>query len=144
MKTIHQIYNDGEAAVTAVKRLEAAGVAKREITLLRWQVTNAAEKFALLGGLIGIVAGAALAFTVPALQPEGAALVLMPLAGGTLGLLSGAVVGASSDEHRSAPRTRRYEAALRLGGALVIARVSDDKANVVRSLLWQQGLTKKS
>ena len=133
MKTIHQIYDDYEAAAAVVGELEAAGFSDDEVTLIsHHDEVSGSEMGATtglaLGGGAGLLAGLGI-LAVPGLGPLVAAGWLVPaLAGGVAGALTGGILGALMDSGVEEKDAHVYAETLRRGGALVIVRTSEDRA----------------
>ncbi len=144
MKTVHQIYDDYETAAAVVRDLEAAGFTGNEVTLLSdFDAFNGAELGAKSGAILGGGAGllAALgAVAIPGVGPLVAAGWVLPLlAGSAVGALAGSIVGALIDNGVPQPKAHDYAETLRRGGALVIARVANKRAEAVRAVLKSHG-----
>jgi hypothetical protein len=140
MKTLHQIYDDHETAAAVVRDLEAAGFTGNEVTLVgNFDASNGAEVGATTGALIGGGAGLLAALgvvAIPGIAPLVAAGWLMPLlAGSAVGTLVGSIIGALTDNGVPEASTHVYAETVRRGGALVIARVADKRAEAARAVL---------
>lgn len=139
MKTIHQIYDDHEAAAAVVRDLESAGFTDAEVTLVSHHddPTGAgvgATTGAALGGGAGLMAGLGL-MAVPGLGPLVAAGWLVPaIAGSVAGAMTGGILGALMDSGIDEPDAHVYAETLRRGGALVVVKVEDDRAATVHSV----------
>jgi hypothetical protein len=154
-KTISRLYQDYPAAHAAARELEAAGVKSGDISIVannveRWETDDrfnhveakhdkdrdgvddrveGAEVGAGVGGAAvgatGLAAGLG-AIAIPGIGPIVAAgWLASTLAGVIAGGVAGGVIGALAESGVSKDDAGVYAEALRRGGALVVARVSD-------------------
>jgi hypothetical protein len=149
MKTVSRAYDTYAQARAAVAAVEAAGVSSAEVSLVANKYVSAqyadvddVNKTATgagiggaVGGGAGLLAGLGL-LAIPGLGPVVAAGWLAATAAGlaagaTAGGLVGALVGAGeSEEHANV-----YSESVRRGGTLVTARVADQDASRIQTIL---------
>ena len=133
MKTIHQIYDDYDAAVAVVRDLESAGFTDDEVTLVSHHDEASGAEIgattgAAFGGGAGLLAGLGI-LAVPGLGPLVAAGWLVPaLAAGVAGAMTGGILGALTDSGVEETDAHVYAETLRRGGALVIVKVPESRA----------------
>ena len=149
MKTVSRAYDTYAQARAAVAAVEAVGVPSAEVSLVANKYVSAqyadvddVNKTAtgagiggVVGGGAGLLAGLGL-LAIPGLGPVVAAGWLAATAvgvaaGATAGGLVGALVGAGeSEEHANV-----YSESVRRGGTLVTARVADEQASRIQTVL---------
>ena len=164
-KTITAFFENYEDASDAVRRLEAAGVAHRDISLV---ANNEGERYSthanrtfdgtnhhddhdadgagtgatvgtLAGGGAGLLAGLGM-LAIPGLGPVVAAGWLVSTlvgagAGAALGGLTGSLVDAGVDENDA----HAYAEGVRRGGALVTVRASESEVSRIVDILDDEG-----
>ncbi|HET7084680.1 MAG TPA: hypothetical protein VFI23_07920 [Rhizomicrobium sp.] len=154
-KTITRVYDDYESANETVRELQGAGLADSHIAIVAsnaegWHrpgggsVSPVHDKDrdgkddraegavtgggvgAILGGAAGTAAGLGM-IAIPGIGPVVAAGWLAALAAGAVGGgVAGGLIGALVESGTSKENAELYAEALRRGGAIVTARVSDD------------------
>jgi hypothetical protein len=153
MKTVSRVYDSYAQARAAVDAVERAGVPASDVSLVANKYVSAeyadvddvsntgkgagtgAGVGGVLGGGAGLLAGLGL-LAIPGLGPVVAAgwlaaTAVGAAAGAATGGIVGALVGAGTDpEHANV-----YSEAVRRGGTLVTARVRDEDAARIESLL---------
>jgi heat induced stress protein YflT len=154
-QTVTALYDTYEAAVSAVKALEAWGVAPSNISIVSNNVDNRASKDrptetaedagkgagigAAVGGVGGLLTGLGL-LAIPGVGPvvaggwlvaTAAGAVTGAIVGGAAGSLVGALTGAGVPEREA----HIYAEGVRRGGTLVTARVDDARAATAREIL---------
>jgi uncharacterized protein (TIGR02271 family) len=163
-KTITAFFDKYEDAVEAVRRLEAAGVPNRDISLI---ASNEGDRYSshatrtfdgtnhhddvsdgagtgatvgtLAGGGAGLLAGLGM-LAIPGLGPVVAAGWLVSTlvgagAGAAVGGITGALVDAGVDENDA----HAYAEGVRRGGALVTVRASDAEVDRIVDILDDEG-----
>ena len=159
--TISRLYNSHREARAAVRDLEAAGVDHGDISIL---VSNADSSYdektgtfpdrdldgtddraeaagtgagigAVAGGTVGALTGLGL-LAIPGVGPIVAAgWLVATLTGAAAGAATGGLVGALTQAGVSKEDADVYAEALRRGGALVSARVEDNDASRLQSII---------
>jgi hypothetical protein len=146
-RTITRSYDGREDAETAVGRLEAAGVASEEISLishrpgtLEQDATEGAEIGGAVGGGAGLLAGLA-ALSVPGIGPVLAAgwLLGSTAVGAAAGAAAGSLIGALTGTGLSDEDAHYYAETVRRGGAIVSVRTVDSHAAVIEKILDRAG-----
>lgn len=164
-KTVTAFFDSYEDASEAVRRLEAAGVSHRDISLI---ASNEGDRYSshasrtfdgtnhhdddvsdgagtgatvgtLAGGGAGLLAGLGM-LAVPGLGPVVAAGWLVSTlvgagAGAAVGSLAGALIDAGVDENDA----HAYAEGIRRGGALVTVRASDAEVDRILDILDDEG-----
>ncbi|HVS63395.1 MAG TPA: hypothetical protein VMT85_07815 [Thermoanaerobaculia bacterium] len=155
-KTITALYNSTEAAAEAVDRLLAEGVGKDDISVLmseslhgrdikleeHTKAPEGATAGAVTGGALGGIAAGLVAVGVIA-APGIGLLAAGPLvavlagagAGGAAGGLTGALIGLGLPEHEAKTVSERLDE----DHILVAVHTHDDRRDLVRELLNQEG-----
>lgn len=164
--TISRLYNNYGDARAAVRRLEAAGVAHGDISII---ASNADDWYkdgkdtypdrdldgkddraegartgagvgAAAGGAAGLLAGLGL-MAIPGVGPIVAAgWLVSTLAGAAAGAATGGAIGALSQAGVSDDDAPVYAEAIRRGGAAVSARVADSDASRLQALMDQSSV----
>lgn len=150
-KTISALYDTYSDAVAAVRELESAGIPQKDISMVSNSTSSSYEqevaKDAGTGASIGAAAGAAgglLAglglLAIPGVGPVVAAgwlvaTVAGAATGAAVGGVTGGLVGAMTESGIPEEEAHFYAEGVRRGGTLVTARVNEDKAASVRSIL---------
>jgi glutamate 5-kinase len=163
--TISRLYNSYPDAQAAIKRLEAAGVNHRDISVLAsnaegWYNDDPSAKpgtfpdrdldgkddraeaagtgagvGAALGGTAGVLTGLGL-MAIPGVGPIVAAgWLVSTLAGAAAGSAAGGVLGALTQAGVGKDETDIYAESLRRGGAVVSSRVPDADASRLQAVL---------
>lgn len=154
-KTITRVYNDYASAELAVRELKAAGLGDSHIGIVAsnaegWHKPGGGDvnpkhdkdrdgkddrtEGAVTGGGLGAIAGGAVGvaaglgmLAIPGVGPVVAAGWLAALASGAAaGGATGGIIGALVESGTSKENAELYAEALRRGGAVVTAKVSDD------------------
>jgi hypothetical protein len=156
-QTLTRVYNDVASAELAVRELNAAGLGNSHIGIVAsnaegWHkpgggdvdprhdkdrdgkddrsegAVNGGGFGAIVGGTVGAIAGIG-AIAIPGIGPIVAAGWLAALASGAVaGGATGGIIGALVESGTSKENAELYAEALRRGGAIVTAKVSDDDA----------------
>lgn len=155
MKTITGLYDSYDDARNAVKALEDAGVSDDNLSILYYkdgkeelegQGNNAAEGAgvgagigAVAGGAGGLLAGLGM-LAIPGVGPVVAAGWLAATAAGAAagaaaGGAAGGLVGAMIESGLSEEDAHVYAEGIRRGGAVVAAKVEDDKIASAEAIL---------
>jgi hypothetical protein len=163
-QTLTHVYNDYASAEQAVRELKAAGLGDSHIGIVAsnadgWHKPGSdnvnpkhdkdrdgkddrAEGAATGGGLGAIAGGAAGVaaglgmLAIPGVGPVVAAGWLASLAAGAVaGGATGGIIGALVESGTSKENAALYAEALRRGGAIVTAKVSDDDAPKYKSIM---------
>ncbi|AOO84599.1 hypothetical protein [Bosea vaviloviae] len=141
MRTIIRSYEHYEDARNVVVRLEQAGVAAVDVSLIGRQATgddNAAEGAGLggaIGGGAGFLAGLGI-IALPGIGPVVAAgWLVSTLTGAAAGALAGGLIGALSDAGVEIRDAHYYTETVRRGGAIVSVRVADKSASPVEKIM---------
>ena len=150
--TITGLFDEYEEARAAVGRLEAAGIASADISLVANEGAGSVEATeedagkgagigAAVGGVGGLLTGLGI-MAIPGVGPVIAAGWLATtaagaVAGAVVGGAAGGIVGALTSEGVSEADAHVYAEGVRRGGALVTARVDDARAAEVREILRQ-------
>jgi hypothetical protein len=157
-RTVTGLFGTYDAAMKAVRDLEAAGVPHADISVVannsekRWSPTTdrtaadtgtgtaaGASVGAALGGGAGLLAGLGL-MAIPGLGPVVAAGWLAATAvGAVAGAATGGLVGAMTGAGVSPEHAEVYAEGVRRGGSLVSARVDDALASRAQSVLSGTG-----
>lgn len=153
-KTLTRVYNDYSSAELAVRELEAAGLGASNIGIVAsnadgWHKPGGKDvdpkhdkdrdgkddraEGAVTGGGLGAIAGGAVGvaaglgmLAIPGVGPVVAAGWLAALASGAVGGgVAGGIIGALVETGTSKENAELYVEALRRGGAIVTAKVSD-------------------
>ena len=164
--TISRLYNNYGDARAAVRRLEAAGVPHKDISIIASNVDNwynngkdtypdrdldgkddraegartGAGLGAAAGGAAGLLAGLGL-MAIPGVGPVVAAgWLVSTLAGAAAGAATGGAIGALTQAGVSDDEAPVYAEAIRRGGAAVSARVSDADSARLQALMDQSAV----
>ena len=144
-KTLTRVYNDYASAELAVRELKAAGLGDSHIGIVAsnadgWHRPGGSDvdpkhdkDRAVTGGGMGVIAGGAVGvaaglgmLAIPGIGPVVAAGWLAALASGAVaGGAAGGIIGALVESGVSKENAELYAEALRRGGAIVTAKVSD-------------------
>lgn len=155
-KTITRVYSDYAAAELVVRELKSAGLGDSHIGIVAsnadgWHkpgggnvdpkhdkdrdgkddraegAVTGGGMGAIVGGVAGVAAGLG-ALAIPGIGPVVAAGWLAALASGAVGGgVAGGIIGALVESGTSKENAELYAEALRRGGAIVTAKVSDDE-----------------
>ena len=149
MKTVSRVYDSYAQARAAVSAVEQAGVPTSDVSLVANkyvsaeyadvdEVSDTAKGAGIggaLGGGAGLLAGLGL-LAIPGLGPVVAAGWLASTAvGAVAGAATGGIIGALVDAGEPEENAHVYSELVRRGGTLVTARVADQDASRVQSLL---------
>ena len=161
-KTITRVYSTYEQAAEIVRKLEAADISHRDISIVssnsnnthagvreyvhsdpkgteRENVYETAVGGGIVGGVSGLLAGLGLVL-IPGFGPVAAAgWFAAMLAGATIGTATAtgaeAIAEAFSSSGVDKATANQYAERVRLGGTLVAVRTDDSKAGLVDSIL---------
>src|SRR5438105_17265 len=163
-KTITRVYDDYESANETVRELQGAGLADSHISIVAtnaegWHRPGAGSVSplhdkdrdgkddraegaaagggvgAILGGAAGTAAGLGM-IAIPGIGPVVAAGWLAALAAGAVGGgVAGGLIGALVESGTSKENAQLYAEALRRGGAIVTAKVSDDDEAQITAIM---------
>ena len=158
MITLTGLYDSYDDAAQTVRDLEAAGIAGDDIGMV---VNNADDRYAhlarsdaesevsgagtgasigtVLGGGAGLLAGFGM-IAIPGIGPVVAAGWLVATAAGAVvgagaGAAAGGLVGAMTEAGVSTDRANVYAEGVRRGGTLVTARVDEDRASEIETIM---------
>jgi hypothetical protein len=151
------VFPDVDAAQAAVERLAAAGFPVDRISIVSKDLQSevrvngfvttgdvagpAAATGAWVGGLFGLLTGAAMLF-IPGIGPL---VVLGPLAAAAVGAAEGALVGggvgALLGHFVAAQHIPKYEEVVRAGGYLVVVQGSEEDVARAQQILTEAGST---
>jgi len=143
IQTITRSYDNQNDAEIAVTRLETAGVASQDISLIGYRqakiaddATTGAEVGGAVGGGAGLLAGLAV-LPVPGIGPVLAAGWLFGslAAGATAGLAAGSLIGAMSGAGLDDDEAHYLAETIRRGGAVVSVRTSESHAPAVQKIM---------
>ena len=161
MGTVAGLFETKDQAVKAVEALKSAGFSAEDVSLLMRDggksaesadagetpdsETNATAVAAVSGGLLGSLAGLAVAtgaLIIPGFGPIVAAgPIAAVLTGGTIGALTGEIAVILADSGISdKKRAKHYQAGLARGGILLSVLVPDGRDAEARALLERHGL----
>jgi hypothetical protein len=149
MKTVSRVYDTYSQAHSAVGAVEAAGIPSSDVSLVANKYVSA--KYAgvddvskagtgagiggVVGGGAGLLAGLGM-LAIPGLGPVVAVGWLASLAvGAAAGAAAGGLVGALVSAGTSDDHAHVYSESVRRGGTLVSARVPDERAGEIQSML---------
>ena len=162
-QTITALYDDYDAASTAVTRLEAAGVSHGDISVVsnnegdrhagrlgtgdHADTAHKAETAAGTGASLGTVVGGATGLltglgllAIPGVGPVVAAgWLVATLTGAGIGAAAGGLVGALTGAGISETDAHTYNEGIRRGGTLVTVRTDEAHANTVMDILEEHG-----
>ena len=162
-QTITALYDDYDAASTAVARLEAAGVSHGDISVVsnnegdrhagrigtgdHAATTHKAETGAGTGASLGTVVGGATGLltglgllAIPGVGPVVAAgWLVATLTGAGIGAAAGGLVGGLTGAGISENDAHTYTEGVRRGGTLVTVRADDTHAATVMNILEEHG-----
>jgi hypothetical protein len=163
-QTLTHVYSDYAAAEQAVRELKAAGLGDSHIGIVAsnadgWHKPGSGDvdpkhdkdrdgkddrsEGAATGGSLGAIAGGAAGvaaglgmLAIPGIGPVVAAGWLASLAAGAVaGGATGGIIGALVESGTSKENAALYAEALRRGGAIVTAKVSDDDAPKYKAIM---------
>jgi hypothetical protein len=149
MKTVCRVYDSYGQARAAVDALEKAGVPDSDISIVANKYVSAehadvdevsgAAKGAGIGGAVGggagLLAGLGL-LAIPGLGPVVAAgWLAATAAGAAAGAATGSIVGALVDAGVNREHADVYSESIRRGGTMVTARVHDEEAPRVETMM---------
>jgi len=150
--TITGLFDHHDEAISAVRRLEAAGVPSADISLVAGRgaggeapaeedAGKGAGIGAAGGGVGGLLTGLGV-MAVPGIGPVVAAGWLAAtaagaMAGAVVGGAAGGIVGALTSEGVAEADAHVYAESVKRGGALVTARVDEAHADEARAILRQ-------
>ncbi len=145
-RTITRSYDSHDDAETAVTRLEAAGVASQDISLigrrdgLEAGASGGAEVGGVVGGGAGLLAGLAV-LPLPGIGPVLAAgwVLGSTAVGATAGAAAGSLIGALTSAGIAENDAHYYAETVRRGGSVVSVRVVDSHATVIEKILEGAG-----
>lgn len=153
MRTVTGLFDTYQHALEAMNALKSAGITSTDISLIAnsredvgrdedvvgKDAATGAELGAALGGAGGLLAGLGI-LAIPGLGPVlaggwlvGAALGAM--AGAGLGAATGGIIGLLTSAGVPESDAHVYAEGLRRGGALVTARVPEDRAEIALTVL---------
>jgi hypothetical protein len=154
-KTVSALYDTYDAARSAVSALEAAGIAHTDISIVannseNWhrddRESNAAAGAgtgagvgAAVGGVGGLLTGLGI-MAIPGVGPVVAAGWLIATAvgaatGAAVGAATGGIIGSLTEAGIPEDDAHLYAEGVRRGGALVTARVADERASEAQAIL---------
>ena len=152
MKTISHVYDSYGQAKSVVEDLEANGISHNDVTLVANRyvskayedatdttgATTGAGVGALAGGGAGLLAGLGL-LAIPGLGPVvaagwAAAAAIGAMAGAAGGVTVGGLVDILTTSGEPEEHAHVYTEAVRRGGTLVSARISEEDADRVRAI----------
>lgn len=143
-RTITRAYDDYATAEGVVERLQAAGIATSDISLLGRHEradnddSNAGEGAgigAAVGGAAGLLAGLGL-IAIPGIGPVVAAgWLASTLAGAAAGGATGGIIGALTSAGEDEESAHYYAETVRRGGSVVSVRAADDRAAAVQAIM---------
>lgn len=155
MKTVTGLFDTYQHALEAVNALKDAGITSADVSLIAdspedvgqdedvvgKDATAGAEVGAALGGAGGLLAGLGI-LAMPGLGPVLAggwlvATAVGAVAGAGLGAATGGIIGLLTSAGVPESDAHVYAEGLRRGGALVTARVPDDRADIALAILRQ-------
>jgi hypothetical protein len=168
-KTLTHVYNDYASAEQTVRQLKEAGLGDSHIGIVAsnaegWHKPDSGDvdpkhdkdrdgkddrsEGAVTGGGLGAIAGGAAGvaaglgmLAIPGIGPVVAAGWLASLAAGAVaGGAAGGIIGALAESGTSEENAALYAEALRRGGAIVTAKVSDDDAAKYKAILSQNDI----
>jgi hypothetical protein len=156
MQTVTGLFDRYEDALDAVRALESAGIPSDDISLVANNADNSYEHDdvendaaegagagagigALVGGAGGLLAGLG-AVAIPGLGPVVAggwllATAIGAVAGAAVGGAAGGIIGSLTEAGVPEADAHVYAEGVRRGGALVTARVMDDRAGIAETIL---------
>jgi len=149
MRTVTGLFDSHDAAKDAVSRLEAAGFASDDISIVshhREGESNAGEGAGIGAGIGAAVGGAGGLLTglgimaIPGVGPVVAASWLAAtlagaVGGAVVGGVAGGLIGALTQSGVSEEDAHVYAEGVRRGGSLVTARVPDERAAEADAIL---------
>ena len=149
MQTITRVYDNYDNAKSAVRDLEAGGIASSQISLMANKtvsaahdgVANASEAGpgagvgAVVGGAAGLLAGLGI-MAIPGVGPVVAAGWLASTAlGAAVGGATGGILGALVDSGVPEDHAHVYSEAVRRGSTLLSVKAEDSQISAVNSIL---------
>lgn len=149
MQTITKVYDNYENARSAVRDLEAGGIAAGQISLVanktvsavHNEVSNASDAGAgaglgaVVGGAAGLLAGLGI-MAIPGVGPVVAAGWLASTAlGAAVGGATGGILGALIDSGVPEDHAHVYSEAVRRGSTLLAVRATESQLSLVNSIL---------
>lgn len=143
IQTVTRSYENQIDAETAVTRLETAGVASDDISLITYRqakiaddATTGAEVGGAVGGGAGLLAGLAV-LPVPGIGPVLAAGWLFGslAAGATAGVAAGSLIGAMTGAGLDDDESHYLAETVRRGGAVVSVRTSESHAPAIEKIM---------
>jgi hypothetical protein len=137
--TVVALYDRLDDARRAVEALDSAGVPRDAISLVTGdRAAQAAGLGAAVGGAGGLLMGLS-ALAIPGVGPILAAgSAVAALAGAGAGAVAGGMVGVLSGFGVPESEMQRYAESVQRGGALLLVRAEDDRAEEVRGILSRQ------
>ncbi|HYH19173.1 MAG TPA: hypothetical protein VD995_11205 [Azospirillum sp.] len=137
--TVVALYDRLDDARRAVEALDAAGVPRDAVSFVTGdRAAQAAGIGAAVGGAGGLLMGLS-ALAIPGIGPVLAAgSAVTALAGAGAGAMAGGMVGVLSGFGVPESEMQRYAEGVQRGGALLLVRAEDDRANEVRGILSRQ------
>jgi len=154
-KTVSALYDTYDSARSAVSALEASGIPNSDISIVannseNWhrddRASDAADGAgtgagvgAAVGGLGGLLTGLGM-MAIPGVGPVVAAGWLISTAvgavtGAAVGAATGGIIGSLTDAGVPENEAHIYAEGVRRGGALVTARVADNRATEAQAIL---------
>ncbi len=149
MQTITRVYDNYENAKSAVRDLEAGGIASGQISLMANKTISAAHDDvhnaseagagaglgAIVGGTAGLLAGLGI-MAIPGVGPVVAAGWLASTAlGAAVGGATGGILGALVDSGVPEDHAHVYSEAVRRGSTLLAVRATDSQLSLINSIL---------
>ena len=143
MKTVRGLFETRQQAHDAVVAMEDAGIPSGNVSLVGphapGEVVEGAGVGAAVGGLGGLLAGLGV-FAIPGIGPlAGAGWLAATLMGLAAGGVTGGLVGALTEAGHHERDAHVYAESLRRGGALVTAKVEDERFDAASAILSQAG-----
>ncbi|MER8526885.1 hypothetical protein [Mesorhizobium sp. M0814] len=135
MRTISRLFDSHDQAARAVEALQAAGIARHEISVIGpyddeiGAVLRGPGTGAALGAAAGLLAGLG-AFDIPGIDPLGAGWLASALVGAVLGGVAGRLFGTSSGTGKQPGQTNAAQ-----GVILVLAHVDERQADSAQAVL---------
>jgi uncharacterized protein (TIGR02271 family) len=156
-KTVVGLFDDFQSAQRAAERLESAGIARGNISIIAGNESGKYEQYvsgtgevgkdtakragtgAAIGGGLGLLAGLT-ALVIPGVGPIIAAgPIAAALTGAGVGAAAGGLIGGLTKGGISEPDANYYAEGVRRGGVLVMVRTSDDMADKAAEILDDAG-----
>ncbi|MER8960796.1 hypothetical protein [Mesorhizobium sp. M0701] len=135
MRTISRLFDSHDQAARAVEALQAAGIARHEISVIGpyddeiGAVLRGPGSGAALGAAAGLLAGLG-AFDIPGIDPLGAAWLASALVGAALGCVADRLFGTSPGIRKQPGQPDAAQ-----GVILVLAHVDERQADAAQAVL---------